>query len=151
VSGTVFAILGSHWSADMKELQDLLQTHKFCVTYTPFGNEVEIQLPEGLPSYTLPSRSDIDSSEVAKRVMEEAGTKKTCLLIPGTAFDTTGTRHGRGGGWYDRFLSQLPKAWTRIGVCRGDQFSSTPLIRESWDEPMDYVCVGDVLHVTNAR
>ncbi len=62
------------------------------------------------------------------------------LFVPGKKFDTTGTRHGRGGGWYDRFLSAVPDTWIRIGFCYLEQLSETPLLRESWDMPMHFVC-----------
>lgn len=40
-----------------------------------------------------------------------------CLaLIPGRAFDTSGTRLGRGGGHYDRVLERLRKLGPAIGV-----------------------------------
>lgn len=67
--------------------------------------------------------------------------KQFLLFIPGQAFDIHGTRHGRGGGWYDRFLSRVPKQWIRVGVTDEKYLSPTPLRREVWDEPMKYLLV----------
>ncbi len=69
------------------------------------------------------------------------GTTPVVILIPGRLFDITGTRHGRGGGWYDRFLAAVPREWFRVGFCYESQFSAAPLLREAWDQPMDAVCV----------
>ncbi|MBX9792941.1 MAG: hypothetical protein K2Y02_01440, partial [Burkholderiaceae bacterium] len=52
-----------------------------------------------------------------------------------------GTRHGKGGGWYDRFLSKTPAKWLRIGVLNETRLSATLLTRESWDEPMDFLAL----------
>ncbi|HRH24699.1 MAG TPA: 5-formyltetrahydrofolate cyclo-ligase, partial [Candidatus Paceibacterota bacterium] len=46
-----------------------------------------------------------------------------------------------GGGWYDRFLTKVPRSWLRVGFCYEHQFSSTPLLRQSWDQEMDAVIV----------
>jgi len=43
------------------------------------------------------------------------------VIVPGLAFDRTGRRLGRGGGFYDRFLSKLPPEVLRIGVCFDEQ------------------------------
>jgi 5-formyltetrahydrofolate cyclo-ligase len=40
----------------------------------------------------------------------------SCVFVPGLAFDGTGLRLGRGGGFYDRFLSQAPASLARIGL-----------------------------------
>jgi 5-formyltetrahydrofolate cyclo-ligase len=39
-----------------------------------------------------------------------------CAFIPGMAFDHDGFRLGRGGGFYDYFLSQAPSTLFRIGL-----------------------------------
>lgn len=42
------------------------------------------------------------------------------VLVPGLAFDMSGGRLGRGGGYYDRFLPLASRA-TLIGVCWSEQ------------------------------
>jgi 5-formyltetrahydrofolate cyclo-ligase len=59
------------------------------------------------------------------------------FLVPGVAFDTAGTRLGRGAGLYDRALSGFPSA-VRIGVtCEPRLQAALPVDR--WDVPMHLV------------
>jgi len=81
------------------------------------------------------------------------------LIIPLVAFDACGNRLGRGGGFYDRFIHQLPRfravethpsGQTKnpaiIGVAhhcqRADSIPVAP-----WDMPVDAVCTDTALHI----
>jgi len=88
----------------------------------------------------LPSDKDMDPFALAKSIKQEIPRDaRVYLFIPGTRFDRFGTRVGRGGGWYDRFLSAVPRAWLRVGVIGTGQLSEQPLERQTWDEPMDWL------------
>ncbi len=58
------------------------------------------------------------------------------VLVPGVAFTPAGHRLGRGGGYYDRLLCELPPRVSRVGVCHAIQVVSTLPI-EPHDARMD--------------
>jgi hypothetical protein len=91
----------------------------------------------------LPNAKNSDPYVWVENCKKLCGKKKVCVLIPGLKFDKQGTRHGRGGGWYDRFLANIPKECIRIGITHSSKLSISPLNRESWDEPMDWIIVDD--------
>jgi 5-formyltetrahydrofolate cyclo-ligase len=59
------------------------------------------------------------------------------ILLPGSVFDLRGGRFGYGGGYYDRFLEQVPAA-TRIGLAFDLQIIDKAPLREH-DEILDLV------------
>ena len=126
-------------------LTRLLSPLHTLITYQPLRTEVAFSsinaLPLGARLYEIPPRASLDPVSVAKEVQVAFQDQSVAILIPGRCFDTTGTRHGQGGGWYDRFLSHVPREWLRIGFCYDDQLSDRPLVRKSWDQAMDYVVV----------
>lgn len=131
----------------MKESLDLAHVPTFLgyVTYQPLRTEVTFRglftVPDDAVVYEIAPRAFLDPVEEVARAQETVSGLSTAILMPGRAFDALGTRLGQGGGWYDRFLAQAPVEWLRIGFCFDDQFSSTPLPRQAWDEPVDVVCV----------
>lgn len=128
------------------------------IAYEPRADEPdwrEAPLPLR-PATLTPNNPQSDPFAFADTATTAYGNTSLCILIPGTAFDASGTRHGRGGGWYDRFLSRTPRAWLRIGVCDQGAFTPTPLVRNEWDEPMDWILVREStsswsVHETHAR
>lgn len=59
-------------------------------------------------------------------------------IVPGLAFDVSGSRIGYGGGYYDRFFLGH-RELIRIAVAYSFQLSSDPIPQEDWDQKMDYI------------
>jgi len=80
-------------------------------------------IPE--PTKTLCETNIIDPSEI------------NAVLLPGSVFDKRGGRFGYGGGFYDRFVSNIPNA-VRIGLAFDMQVvEQIPL--QPHDELLDFV------------
>ena len=60
------------------------------------------------------------------------------ILVPGLAFTEDGRRLGRGGGYYDRLLANLPARARRIGVCFDAQIVAS-LPTEAHDQRVERV------------
>lgn len=141
-------------------LAQILSLHDAFVTYVPLRNEVPFETLCPLPTgtvYGIAPHATLDPLQEARKAMTTLEHMRVCVLLPGRHYDRCGTRFGRGGGWYDRFLAETPSEWTRVGFCFTHQFSLEPLIRQVWDQAVDYVCVVDkdsgvlTLHETHAR
>lgn len=60
------------------------------------------------------------------------------VLVPGLAFDVTGNRLGRGGGYYDRFLANCPDHVLRIALAFECQIVESVPVSEH-DQPVDVI------------
>lgn len=127
------------------ELSALIAPYKGFVTYVPLRGEVPfldyLSLPKEAVKYQIAPRASLDPHEEADIARRLMGDQPTCIFIPGREFDATGARHGRGAGWYDRFLALVPRDWLRVGFCFDTQYSNVPLSQEEWDQKMNAVCV----------
>ena len=65
-----------------------------------------------------------------------------CIFVPGMAFDSTGLRLGRGGGFYDRFLGGVAPEVARFGLMFAlQQVSRVP--REPHDQALPAIVTED--------
>lgn len=123
----------------------------FVVLYSAMTDEIPIeQIPnfeliKDKPNFIIPPTHKIDPNEIAKNILNIffTLTQKTnphvLIFLPGQKFDLMGTRKGRGFGWYDKLLAELPNNWIRIGIATPSQISDTPLIRNPWDQPVNWL------------
>jgi len=59
------------------------------------------------------------------------------VIVPGLAYDTHGYRLGRGGGYYDRYLSELPGDVALWGLCYSRFIRTLP--RDTHDRPVGLI------------
>ena len=60
------------------------------------------------------------------------------VVVPGVAFDRSGHRLGRGAGFYDRFLADLPRDIPTVGLAFDFQIVSNLPLQEH-DIPLSFV------------
>jgi 5,10-methenyltetrahydrofolate synthetase len=135
-----------------QQYRSLLDKANFIIIYAALSDEIDInkvphfEIVKDKPTFVVPPTHKIEPKEVAKVIINTVAAACalkpvpcTLIFLPGQKFDLTGTRKGRGYGWYDRLLAELPNNWIRIGVATASQIESTPLIRNPWDQPIDWL------------
>jgi len=78
-------------------------------------------------------------SEPPPESLLPTGTPMSALIMPGVAFDHSGTRIGFGKGYYDSFIASLPHRPMLIGVAHPFQLLNDPLPKAGHDQPLDYI------------
>ena len=124
----------------------LFESTTHAIGYEAFGHEVPLSACDWIPEplragMILVPKTPGDPEILAAELSGKLPADRVCIFVPGTRFDASGTRIGRGEGWYDRFLAAVPEPWTRIGVTDAAYFSETLLPRAPYDEPMNVVIV----------
>ena len=72
------------------------------------------------------------------RVQAQKSVERTIIFVPGLAFDIRGHRLGRGGGAYDRMLTELKRQGTFVGLAFELQILDG-LPTDEWDQKIHYV------------
>ena len=136
---------------------------RFVALYSPVQNEVDTQviLDHALASgkkVFFPKLNQTGSSGFAQvhssadliagrfGILEPMGTDAMALadgdrliiFVPGVLFDRQGIRLGRGGGWYDRVLSELGSHGIFVGLAYEFQIVDS-LPAESWDQRVHFI------------
>jgi len=70
------------------------------------------------------------------------------VIVPGLAFDRAGYRLGRGGGFFDALLSELPESCGSVGYCWPEQFVSA-VPRDCHDRAVQSILTTSRLSVVN--
>lgn len=110
--------------------------------------QVTVTLPRMEPNKTMRfyrfdstdtlERNQFGISEPGSTAQLISSQEISVMLVPLVSFDATGNRLGRGGGYYDRFLSTLAKRPYLVGV--GFACQQHPILTEqSWDVRLDAV------------
>lgn len=148
ITGVFLYTIYMNGGNNFKKLESVLKTQKASIRYKPLNNEVDyLDCPlfeiENKNDTIIPQDKKSDPYAWADFCAVRCGGQGTSVyvLVPGSKFDIFGTRYGRGGGWYDRFLSKAPRSWIRIGIAVKANLSQSKLKRQKWDEPVDWVVV----------
>ena len=136
--------------------QDKVKTARYIAAYMPIDEELHLdELLRSLPVKTCFPRvegDDIVFYEAGEGDMFETGSFSIpepqtdlpkvdpsmidLVLVPGMAYDLSGTRLGRGKGYYDRFFGSLGERPACIGVvAEKNVFSAFP--KDAWDLSVD--------------
>ena len=135
------------------DLDNILLKYDVLIGYRFLSDEINYLNLEQFKLYKdniifIPSNNKNNPFVLANKLTKLNKNKKVCLIIPGQMFNIFGNRKGRGEGWYDKFLSTIPKDWCRIGIIKESKVSFSKIDIKSWDELVDYIIsVGEFLKI----
>lgn len=132
----------------LQEFSKLVALYNGAILYKPLPGEIdytEALFPIDLHpnQMVLPINKEENPFTWANKSVEHFKKGIPYVLIPGTSFDIYGTRYGKGGGWYDRFLSKIPNTWLKIGIANKSNVSLEKLKKQTWDQSMDFIVTND--------
>lgn len=119
--GSTVALFGGLRSEPdlVRELSADLQSEGLVVAVFAFGDGVMTPWRTSWPQGLLRSAQGVwVPSEDAS--VEILATELDVVFVPGLAFSRNGDRLGRGGGYYDRLLAEVPSTTRVIGVCSNE-------------------------------
>lgn len=146
---------------------DIYNKSKKIFTYVSFGSEIDTikfikyALNENKDIY-VPKTNKIKKEMVAIRInslenmdvdnwgilepksvdKNEIGKDFDLILIPGLAFDREGNRIGYGGGYYDKYLSQIKEENNKIVLAYDFQILNN-IENEHYDIKVSYIITND--------
>lgn len=115
----IFCFVGQEEEIDTRPLlSGLLEAGK--TVFVPVSLEKGQMLLRRLPALEALTEKDYFGIEIPPQGMEETGPEGIdTALIPGLCFTRDGSRLGRGGGYYDRFLARF--TGVALGLCREER------------------------------
>ena len=150
--GTVLSYLAMGDEIDLERVHGLGRC-RIAITRTPESGPLSIHeyQPDRLERYHLGFDQPVSEAPTV------APDDIDVVLVPGLAFDGRGNRLGRGMGYYDRLLDQIPAGVVRVGVSVDDLLVDA-LPVEDHDHPVAWVAtesgvrrVGDPLPEATRR
>ena len=103
------------------------------------GKEIKPYLFE---SQEFMQKNDLGVYEPKEELSKRVDIKDVdVIVVPALAYDDKGHRLGRGGGYYDRFLTHLSNAY-KIGVCFDFQLLQDLPFDPSFDQAVDVIISG---------
>lgn len=131
--GTVLSYLAMRDEVDLQRVHDL-ERCRIAVTRTPESGPLTVHryVPADLEQHVF------GFSQPSHRTATVALDAIDMVLVPGLVFDRLGNRLGRGRGYYDRLLGQLPIGVVRVGVAV-DELLVEGLPVEAHDQRIDWI------------
>lgn len=131
--GTVVSYLAMPTEIDLRGIEDLDRV-RMAVPRIDEANELVPHLLDRASLVRHPFGFDEPSPTAPLVPLDEVDV----VLVPGRAFDARGRRLGRGAGYYDRFLTRLPRGVVRIGVATDDAVVDE-VPTDDRDRPVDWL------------